>query len=116
MYTEVTFNFNNWDKILLCSLLLAQKLWDDTPLANVDFPAIWQVQLLLQCRDTNLKMRCVFYDLGDLDDLDVLEVLLKSLFLSGAIISLCAVRVPKREHRPQRDQFYGKAIFDEVAL
>jgi hypothetical protein len=42
--TEITFNFNNWDKILLCSLLLAQKLWDDTPLANVDFPAIWQVQ------------------------------------------------------------------------
>jgi len=40
--TEVTFNFNNWDKILLCALLLAQKLWDDTPLANVDFPAIWQ--------------------------------------------------------------------------
>lgn len=40
--TEVTLNYNNWDKILLCALLLAQKLWDDTPLANVDFPAIWQ--------------------------------------------------------------------------
>ena len=40
--TSVTLNCNNWDKILLCALLLAQKLWDDTPLANVDFPAIWQ--------------------------------------------------------------------------
>ena len=49
--TEVTFNFNNWDKILLCALLLAQKLWDDTPLANVDFPAIWQV---MHCKQTFL--------------------------------------------------------------
>jgi hypothetical protein len=38
----VQLTYNNWDKILLCALLLAQKLWDDTPLANVDFPAIWQ--------------------------------------------------------------------------
>ena len=40
--TEMTFNVRNWDKLLLCSLLLAQKLWDDTPLANVDFPELWR--------------------------------------------------------------------------
>jgi hypothetical protein len=40
--TEVVLNRNNWDKILMCSLMLAQKIWDDTPLSNVDFPAIWQ--------------------------------------------------------------------------
>jgi len=40
--TEVTFNSTNWNRILLCALLLAQKLWDDTPLANVDFPVVWK--------------------------------------------------------------------------
>jgi hypothetical protein len=40
--TQVTFNERNWEKLLLCSLLLAQKLWDDTPLANVDFPELWR--------------------------------------------------------------------------
>ena len=40
--TEMTFNARNWDKLLLCALLLAQKLWDDTPLANVDFPELWR--------------------------------------------------------------------------
>ena len=27
---------------MLCGLLLAQKIWDDTPIGNIDFPAIWQ--------------------------------------------------------------------------
>merc|ERR1719421_1443738 len=40
--TDVTLNDRNWDKLLLCAFLLAQKLWDDTPLANVDFPLLWQ--------------------------------------------------------------------------
>jgi len=40
--TEITFNEANWDKVLLCAFLLAQKLWDDTPLANVDFPLLCQ--------------------------------------------------------------------------
>jgi hypothetical protein len=63
---QTTLNCNNWDKILLCALMLSQKvrtshfigmlpsaerhlhtatsvqIWDDTPLSNVDFPAVWQ--------------------------------------------------------------------------
>jgi hypothetical protein len=39
--TEVSFDSTSWNRILLCALMLAQKLWDDIPLANVDFPAIW---------------------------------------------------------------------------
>ena len=40
--TEVSLNLNNWDKVILCSMLLAQKLWDDIPLSNTDFPLLWQ--------------------------------------------------------------------------
>ena len=40
--TDITFNEANWDKVLICAFLLAQKLWDDTPLANVDFPLLCQ--------------------------------------------------------------------------
>eukprot|EP00937_MAST-01D_sp_MAST-1D-sp2_P002151 g2151.t1 len=39
--TDVTINDRNWEKLLLSAFLLAQKLWDDTPLANVDFPLLW---------------------------------------------------------------------------
>ena len=31
----------NWRPILLSALLLAQKVWDDKCLANIDFPIIW---------------------------------------------------------------------------
>ena len=46
-----SFSERNWDKLLLCSLLLAQKMWDDTPLANIDFPELWR-QIYPGCRDT----------------------------------------------------------------
>lgn len=39
--TDVELNDRNWDKLLLCAFLLAQKMWDDTPLGNVDFPLLW---------------------------------------------------------------------------
>jgi hypothetical protein len=35
-------HLNNWDKILLCALLVAQKIWDDVALSNNDFPLLWQ--------------------------------------------------------------------------
>lgn len=41
-YTNIRLHNANWRPILLCSLLLAQKLWDDKSLANVDFPYIWR--------------------------------------------------------------------------
>ena len=31
----------NWEKILLIAVMLAQKVWDDAPLANADFPKVW---------------------------------------------------------------------------
>jgi hypothetical protein len=40
--TDVSLNLNNWDKILLCALLVAQKIWDDVALSNNDFPLLWQ--------------------------------------------------------------------------
>ena len=45
-----SFSERNWDKLLLCSLLLAQKMWDDTPLANKCFPELWH-QIYPGCRD-----------------------------------------------------------------
>ena len=32
----------NWRALLLCALLIAQKIWDDRCLTNVDFPVIWR--------------------------------------------------------------------------
>ena len=40
--TDVSLNLNNWDKIILCALLVAQKVWDDIALSNTDFPQLWQ--------------------------------------------------------------------------
>lgn len=40
-FTNIRLHLHNWRPILLCALLLAQKLWDDKSLANVDFPYIW---------------------------------------------------------------------------
>jgi hypothetical protein len=38
---DTNLNYNNWDKLLLCSLMLAQKVWDDSSLGNIDFPGLW---------------------------------------------------------------------------
>jgi hypothetical protein len=38
---SMSLNLNNWDKVILCAMLVAQKIWDDVPLANVDFPTLW---------------------------------------------------------------------------
>ena len=43
--TPVRLNYRNWDKLLLCSLLLAQKLWDDVALNNAEFPKLWALVL-----------------------------------------------------------------------
>jgi len=53
--TEVTLTERNWDKILLCALLLAQKLWDDTPLANIDFPVLWRRVFGVRQADFDLR-------------------------------------------------------------
>jgi hypothetical protein len=39
--TDISLNLNNWDKVILCAMLVAQKIWDDVPLTNVDFPTLW---------------------------------------------------------------------------
>jgi hypothetical protein len=36
------FQWQNWNRVLLCALLVAQKIWDDHCLGNVDIPFIWQ--------------------------------------------------------------------------
>jgi hypothetical protein len=36
-------NYRNWNKLTLISLLVAQKIWDDVPLTNVDFPQLWEM-------------------------------------------------------------------------
>lgn len=38
----IPLHAKNWRPILLSALLLAQKVWDDRCLANVDFPVIWK--------------------------------------------------------------------------
>ena len=39
--TDISLNLNNWDKVILCAMMVAQKIWDDVPLSNVDFPTLW---------------------------------------------------------------------------
>jgi hypothetical protein len=39
--TETALTLHNWDKLALCALLLAQKLWDDSCLSNIEFPKLW---------------------------------------------------------------------------
>ena len=38
----IMLNSKNWRPLVLSALLLAQKVWDDKCLANVDFPIIWR--------------------------------------------------------------------------
>ena len=38
---QYTLSYRNWNKLTLISLLVAQKIWDDVPLTNVDFPQLW---------------------------------------------------------------------------
>ena len=40
--TKMVLHEFNWRALLLCSLLIAQKIWDDRCLTNVDFPVIWR--------------------------------------------------------------------------
>lgn len=47
-FTKMPLTGKNWRMSVLSALLLAQKVWDDRCLANVDFPVIW-VRLSLFC-------------------------------------------------------------------
>ena len=39
--TGLPISAQNWNKLLLIALLIAQKLFDDVPLTNTDFPRLW---------------------------------------------------------------------------
>ena len=39
--TGLPISYHNWNKVLLIALLIAQKLFDDVPLINHDFPKLW---------------------------------------------------------------------------
>lgn len=41
-FIDMPLHRNNWRLLFLSSLLLAQKVWDDKSLGNVDFPLIWR--------------------------------------------------------------------------
>ena len=40
--SEVTIHGGNWDILVLSSLMISQKIWDDVALSNVDVPEIWR--------------------------------------------------------------------------
>merc|ERR1719335_138406 len=40
--SEIRVHAGNWDILLLSSLMIAQKIWDDVALSNVDVPEIWR--------------------------------------------------------------------------
>jgi hypothetical protein len=39
--TKLPLTPTNWRPLVLTSLLVAQKVWDDSALANIDFPTVW---------------------------------------------------------------------------
>lgn len=45
----------NWRLFFLTSLMVAQKIWDDKSLANIDFPVIWRHAV--QVKDDNLDVK-----------------------------------------------------------
>jgi hypothetical protein len=40
-FTEIPLQPTNWRPLILCSLLVAQKVWDDRYLSNADFAFIY---------------------------------------------------------------------------
>jgi hypothetical protein len=40
-FTEMPLQATNWRPLILCSLLVAQKVWDDRYLSNADFAFIY---------------------------------------------------------------------------
>ena len=46
-FSGIMLHSKNWRPLLLSALLLAQKVWDDKCLANVDFPIIWRAAVPL---------------------------------------------------------------------
>jgi hypothetical protein len=39
----ISLTWKNWDCLLLVALLISQKMCDDTPLENADFPFVWSM-------------------------------------------------------------------------
>jgi hypothetical protein len=35
--------WRNWNRIFIVAMLIAQKMWDDVPLTNLDFPQLWSM-------------------------------------------------------------------------
>lgn len=54
-YTGVPLNQTNWRPIILCSLLVAQKVWDDRYLSNSDFAFIYPFFVLDEINMLELK-------------------------------------------------------------
>jgi len=50
-FTDMPMHANNWRLLFLSALLLAQKVWDDKSLGNVDFPIIWQAAVEAEATD-----------------------------------------------------------------
>ena len=51
---KIQFHRFNWQCLLLVSLMVTQKTWDDVSLTNVDFPLVWKM-VAPQGGDLNLK-------------------------------------------------------------
>jgi len=52
--TGVPLTSNNWKPVTISALVLAQKVWDDTPLINADFSVLYPV---LKAKDVNALER-----------------------------------------------------------
>ena len=67
--TAVTFHARTWRQLLLSSLLLAQKMWDDTPLNNSGFSELWRQIYPSTVIDLQLvnQMELLFLDLLNYD-------------------------------------------------
>lgn len=58
-YTKIPLTAPTWRLVVLSSLLLAQKVWDDRCLANVDFPVIWGMVMPDEAHRTMFDLKAI---------------------------------------------------------
>jgi hypothetical protein len=62
------FRWRNWNRVTLCALIVAQKIWDDSSIGTIDVPFIWQSIVPdatnFSCKDATRMEQCFLNNIG----------------------------------------------------